>query len=131
MIRHQFGQVEFASEQWFRLAAATLASSTHVAGIATAAKPPSCRVRRIHLVAAGNRMASLVVVLAEGPVKQVLLAADPVPDGDTLEALSGELRATADRSLCRRRAACPRGARRPGATVRSPCWCGPPSAPSA
>ncbi len=25
MIRHQFGQVEFASEQWFRLAAATLA----------------------------------------------------------------------------------------------------------
>ena len=91
MIRHQFGQVEFASEQWFRLAAATLASSTHVAGIATAAKPPSCRVRRIDLVAAGNRMASLVVVLAEGPVKQVLLAADPVPDSETLEALSGEL----------------------------------------
>ena len=51
MIRHQFGQVEFASEQWFRLAAATLASSTHVAGIATAAKPPSCRVRRVDLVA--------------------------------------------------------------------------------
>ena len=25
MIRHQFGQVEFASEQWFRLAAATIA----------------------------------------------------------------------------------------------------------
>ena len=76
MIRHQFGQVEYASEQWFRLAAATLASSTHVAGIATAAKPPSCRVRRIDLVAAGHRMASLVVVLADGPVKQVLLAAD-------------------------------------------------------
>ena len=51
MIRHQFGQVEYASEQWFRLAAATLASSTHVAGIATAAKPPSCRVRRVDLVA--------------------------------------------------------------------------------
>ena len=26
MIRHQFGQVEFASEQWFRLAASTLAA---------------------------------------------------------------------------------------------------------
>jgi heat-inducible transcriptional repressor len=91
MIRHQFGQVEYASEQWFRLAAATLASSTHVAGIATAAKPPSCRVRRIDLVAAGPRMASLVVVLAEGPIKQVLLAADPVPDDETLETLSREL----------------------------------------
>src|ERR671914_1818115 len=42
MIRHQFGQVEYASEQWFRLAASTLAASTHSAGIATAAKPPSC-----------------------------------------------------------------------------------------
>jgi heat-inducible transcriptional repressor len=91
MIRHQFGQVEYASEQWFRLAAATLASSTHVAGIATAAKPPSCRVRRIDLVAAGHRMASLVVVLAEGPVKQVLLSADPVPDVEALETLSREL----------------------------------------
>ncbi len=91
MIRHQFGQVEYASEQWFRLAAATLASSTHVAGIATAAKPPSCRVRRIDLVAAGPRMASLVVVLAEGPIKQVLLAADPVPHDETLEMLSREL----------------------------------------
>ena len=28
MIRHQFGQVDFASEQWFRLAAATLAAAT-------------------------------------------------------------------------------------------------------
>ena len=27
MIRHQFGQVEFASEHWFRLAASTLAAS--------------------------------------------------------------------------------------------------------
>ncbi len=91
MIRHQFGQVEFASEQWFRLAAATLASSTHVAGIATAAKPPSCRVRRVDLVAAGPRMASLVVVLAEGPIKQVLLAAEPARDEQVLETLSREL----------------------------------------
>jgi heat-inducible transcriptional repressor len=93
MIRHQFGQVEFASEQWFRLAAATLASSTHVAGIATAAKPPSCRIRRVDLVAAGPRLASLVVVLAEGPIKQVLLAAEPARDEAALETLSRELSA--------------------------------------
>ena len=32
MIRHQFGQVEYASEHWFRLAATTLASVTRAAG---------------------------------------------------------------------------------------------------
>ena len=43
MIRHQFGQVEFASEHWFRLAATTLAGLTRSAGLATpgeAATPP-------------------------------------------------------------------------------------------
>ncbi|HUG48417.1 MAG TPA: heat-inducible transcriptional repressor HrcA [Candidatus Limnocylindria bacterium] len=73
MIRHQFGQVEFASEQWFRLAATTLAGATRAAGLATPAKPRSCRVRRIDLVATSTRAASLVVVLAEGSVKQELL----------------------------------------------------------
>src|SRR3954454_23626622 len=41
MIRHQFGQVEFASEHWFRLAASTIASLTRAAGLATPAKPAS------------------------------------------------------------------------------------------
>ena len=45
MIRHQFGQVEFASEQWFRLAASTLAGATHSAGLATPAKPDASRLR--------------------------------------------------------------------------------------
>ena len=35
MIRHQFGQVEYASEHWFRLAATTIASVTRAAGLAT------------------------------------------------------------------------------------------------
>ena len=51
MIRHQFGQVEFASEHWFRLAATTLAAVTRSAGLATPAKPrgsahPADRPRR-------------------------------------------------------------------------------------
>lgn len=76
MIRHQFGQVEFASEQWFRLAAATLAGATHAAGLATPAKPRACRVRRIDVIGNSSRTASVVVVLAEGPVKQALLPLD-------------------------------------------------------
>ncbi len=73
MIRHQFGQVEYASEQWFRLAAATLAGLTHAAGLATPAKAESARLRRVDLVATGERLAGLVLVFAEGPVKQQIL----------------------------------------------------------
>jgi heat-inducible transcriptional repressor len=90
MIRHQFGQVEFASEQWFRLAAATLAGSTHAAGLATPAKPAAGRVRRIDIVSTGPRNATLVMVLAEGPVRQVVLPSDGRPQED-LDRLSRTL----------------------------------------
>jgi heat-inducible transcriptional repressor len=88
MIRHQFGQVEFASEQWFRLAAATLAGTTHNAGIATPAKPRSARVRRIDLVANSPHTASLVVVLAEGAVKQVIVPLLEQHDQDSLDGVA-------------------------------------------
>jgi heat-inducible transcriptional repressor len=92
MIRHQFGQVEFASEQWFRLAAATLAGSTHAAGLATPAKPAAGRVRRIDIVSTGPRNATLVLVLAEGPVRQVVLPSDGRSQDD-LDRLSRVLNA--------------------------------------
>jgi heat-inducible transcriptional repressor len=79
MIRHQFGQVEFASEHWFRLAASTIASLTHAAGLATPAKPAAARVRRVDLVSLNDRMASLVVVLREGAIKQALVSL-PLPE---------------------------------------------------
>jgi heat-inducible transcriptional repressor len=84
MIRHQFGQVEFASEHWFRLAATTLASVTNSAGLATPAKPPSARVRRIDLVAIHDHLASLILVLREGTVKQVLVNLDKPIGQETL-----------------------------------------------
>lgn len=88
MIRHQFGQVEFASEQWFRLAASTLASATHAAAIATPAKPRSCRVRRVDIVATGDHSASLVLVMTDGPVKQVLLNLDRTSSQADLDAVA-------------------------------------------
>jgi heat-inducible transcriptional repressor len=91
MIRHQFGQVEFASEQWFRLAAATLAGATHAAGLATPAKSRSCRLRHIDLVATSQRTASLVVVLAEGSVKQELLPLDEPRDQAQLDEVANLL----------------------------------------
>jgi heat-inducible transcriptional repressor len=72
MIRHQFGQVEFASEQWFRLAASTLAASTRTAGLATTAKPKAARVRRVDLLSVQDRLALMIVVFREGTTKQVL-----------------------------------------------------------
>jgi heat-inducible transcriptional repressor len=76
MIRHQFGQVEYASEQWFRLAATTLASLTRAAGLATPAKPDAAHLRHLDLVSIADRTASLILVLREGALKQVLFALD-------------------------------------------------------
>src|SRR5436190_5202158 len=91
MIRHQFGQVEFASEHWFRLAASTIASLTHAAGLATPAKPPWGRVRRVDLVSINERMASLVVILREGSIKQSLVSLTTGEDQAALTSVAGVL----------------------------------------
>ena len=93
MIRHQFGQVEFASEHWFRLAATTLASMTRAAGIATPAKPRDAHIRRIDLVAINERMASLILVLREGSIKQavITLEEDEAIDQPTLNLVAALL----------------------------------------
>jgi heat-inducible transcriptional repressor len=78
MIRHQFGQVEFASEHWFRLAATTLAGLTRSAGIATPAKPRTAHIRRVDLVSVNERLASLILVLREGAIKQAVVPLDEV-----------------------------------------------------
>jgi len=84
MIRHQFGQVEFASEHWFRLAATTLAGLTRSAGLATPAKPRAAHIRRVDLVAVNERMASLILVLREGAIKQAVVPLDEVDVVDQL-----------------------------------------------
>ena len=91
MIRHQFGQVEFASEHWFRLAASTIASLTHAAGLATPAKPAAARVRRVDLVSLNEHMASLVVVLREGAIKQALVSLTTPEDQSNLTSVAGIL----------------------------------------
>jgi heat-inducible transcriptional repressor len=93
MIRHQFGQVEFASEHWFRLAASTLAGVTRSAGIATAAKPHAAHVRRIDLVSINERLASLILVLREGSIKQALVSLDEPVDQAGLNEVAGRLNA--------------------------------------
>jgi heat-inducible transcriptional repressor len=96
MIRHQFGQVEYASEHWFRLAATTLASVTRAAGIATAAKPTTAHLRRLDLVSISDRLASLILVLREGALKQVICTLDAPTEQDELTAVAAHLNALLD-----------------------------------
>ncbi|MBF8290807.1 MAG: Heat-inducible transcription repressor HrcA, partial [Chloroflexi bacterium] len=91
MIRHQFGQVEYASEHWFRLAASTIASLTRAAGIATPAKPTAAHLRRVDLVAINDRLASLVLVLREGALRQVLVNVDEGTSQASLSTVAGIL----------------------------------------
>jgi len=91
MIRHQFGQVEYASEHWFRLAATTLASVTRAAGLATPAKPISAHLRRLDLVSISDRLASLILVLREGALKQVLITLDASTEQADLTAVANRL----------------------------------------
>ena len=56
-----------------------------VGGLATPAKPQACRVRRVDLVGNGARTASLLLVLAEGPVKQTLITLDEPLSQEDLE----------------------------------------------
>jgi heat-inducible transcriptional repressor len=91
MIRHQFGQVEYASEHWFRLAATTLATLSRAAGLATPAKPASAHLRHLDLVSISDRMASLILVLREGALRQVLCGLDEAEDQDGLSLVAGRL----------------------------------------
>ncbi|HYX12722.1 MAG TPA: heat-inducible transcriptional repressor HrcA [Candidatus Acidoferrum sp.] len=109
MIRHQFGQVQHASEQWFRLAATTLASANRTAGLATQAKPRAAHVRRLDLVSISDRLASLIIVFREGALRQVLVTlAEPVEQEDLTRAavildglMAGRTAADAERALSR------------------------------
>ncbi|MEO5939716.1 MAG: heat-inducible transcriptional repressor HrcA [Candidatus Limnocylindrales bacterium] len=109
MIRHQFGQVQHASEQWFRLAATTLAAANRIAGLATQAKPRDAHVRRLDLVSISDRLASLIIVFREGALRQVLVTlAEPVEQEDLTRAavildglMAGRTATDAERALVR------------------------------
>ena len=118
MIRHQFGQVQHASEQWFRLAATTLASANRTAGLATPAKPRAAHVRRIDLVSISERLASLIIVFREGALRQVLVTLSETAEQEDLTRaavvldglMAGRSAIDAERALGRIDAAGPIGA---------------------
>lgn len=85
MIRHQFGQAEGGADQWFRIAATTLASATRTAGLATPLRPTVAQLRHVDLVLTADRLATLIAVVSDGSVRPMLL---PLPQGVDQELLT-------------------------------------------
>ena len=94
MIRHQFGQAEGGADQWFRIAATTLASSTRAAGLATPIRPASARFRHVDLVRTADRLATLVAVISDGSVRPTLLPLPVGADQDLLTAIANRVNTT-------------------------------------
>ena len=70
MIRHQFSQVQLTSNEWLRLAASILATSTRSASVVTPARARRARFGHIQLVELGDGSRLCVLVLVDGNVTQ-------------------------------------------------------------
>ena len=84
-IRHQFHQVALVREQWLQLGAAVLARAARAAAIVSAPQTPQCRVKHFEALQMQDRLGLLVLVLADGTVKQQLVT---LPQGMSQELLS-------------------------------------------
>ncbi len=103
MIRHQFSQVQLTTNEWLRLAASILATSTRSASVVTPARARRARYGHVQLVELADRSRLAVLVLADGNVVQRRLdraalertATDPRLDQAALDtaaaALNGDL----------------------------------------
>lgn len=84
-IRHQFAQVELTTDEWLRLAASILASTTRSAAVVTPARARRGRFGHVQLVQLGDGSRLAVLVLADGKVVQRRLGREALdrlsPDG--------------------------------------------------
>ena len=83
MIRHQFSQVQLRTDEWLRLAASILASSTQSASMVTPARARRARFGHAQIAELTDHRILLVLVLGDGKVVQRTL------DRPTLERLQG------------------------------------------
>ncbi len=70
MIRHQFSQVQLTSNEWLRLAASILATSTRSAAVVTPARARRAHYGHIQLVELADQARLAVLVLGDGNVVQ-------------------------------------------------------------
>jgi heat-inducible transcriptional repressor len=70
MIRHQFSQVQLTSNEWLRLAASILATSTRSAAVVTPARARRAKFGHVQLVELVDHTRLAVLVLGDGNVVQ-------------------------------------------------------------
>ena len=70
MIRHQFSQVQLTSNEWLRLAASILATSTRSAAVVTPARARRAKFGHVQLVELADHARLAVLVLGDGNVVQ-------------------------------------------------------------
>jgi heat-inducible transcriptional repressor len=90
MIRHQFSQVQLTSNEWLRLAASILATSTRTASVVTPARARRAKFGHVQLVELADGSRLCVLVLADGNITQRRL------DRPMLERLMPELPSQTD-----------------------------------
>ena len=91
MIRHQFRQVELQMEQWMELAAAVLARAARSVSVVTAPRTATPRLRHLELISLQPRLGLLILVTAEGSVRQVMVHWPEETDQELLSPLADGL----------------------------------------
>ena len=98
MIRHQFSQVQLTSNEWLRLAASILATSTRSASVVTPARARRAKFGHIQLVELADQTRKAVLVLGDGNVEQRRLdraAVDRAAEGQATSQAELDTAATA------------------------------------
>jgi heat-inducible transcriptional repressor len=92
-ILHQFRQVELQLEQWIELAAVTLAHAARNVSLVSAPVPQIPRLRHVELVSLQPRLGLVIIVTADGAVRQVMAHWPVDADQETLSPLADALAA--------------------------------------
>lgn len=87
MIRHQFHQVGVEISQWMRLAASTLARSSHSASLVTGPVAEQVRFKHLELISTRDRLVLVVLVTQGGNVEQQMInLAEPLSQEELSQA---------------------------------------------
>ena len=91
LIRHQFYQVQDQLDQWVRLTASVMARLLHSAAVMTSPRADVGRLKHFEVLSVTELSAHLVLVLADGSVKQQRLLLETSIDQEELSAASARL----------------------------------------
>lgn len=93
-ILHQFRQIELHLEQWIELAASTLARASGNVSLVSAPLSAAPRLRHIELVSLQPRLGLIILVTADGAVRQAMAHWPEDADQETLSPLADALAAS-------------------------------------